>query len=536
MALPTITPLPAAPSRSEGPAAFNLKADPFIAALPPFVLQANLLAVAINEALASIATSVQAAALSATAANDSAVAANNSKVAAQQAVIDAGQAGAAQVALAVAAKNEAQAAAIAAGAGAGIPGQRTPFTVLGITSAGALAFMWGIPDTSVGKTGQSVMLAADKKPYWGYSGQQIGDTLITSRAPGSLYLPADGSIRLQSAYPTLFAQVGLIGGNYIASWAQVTVPFSSAMNAVESGANGTTIAFTGSTSAYRSLDKGLTWQPIVLPANGGLSIATDGIGTWIGSILGSSGQCLVSVDDGLTWTAKATPGTVAGNPNAVTFVGLTVFLLLGESGLIYRTANANQFTTVASGYGSTLQSIGANGSGTVLISYLGSVRKSTNYGQSFSDFMTPNGQIFGISSDGAGNWLMGGQNTNTNMYKSINDAVSFELFPMAAGLTLSVNRPITYYDNSFFFITSAALVYAFNKNTNVYAQKASVPVASGVLKSAGAGVFLSQGTANSISRSVPTYTYDPSTQFALPNLSPQAPVGTKSYIKALEAA
>ena len=37
-----ITPLPQAPSRSDGPAAFNLYADPFIAAMPPMVVQINI--------------------------------------------------------------------------------------------------------------------------------------------------------------------------------------------------------------------------------------------------------------------------------------------------------------------------------------------------------------------------------------------------------------------------------------------------------------------------------------------------------------
>ena len=37
-----IPPLPQAPSRSDGPAAFNLYADPFIAAMPPMVVQINI--------------------------------------------------------------------------------------------------------------------------------------------------------------------------------------------------------------------------------------------------------------------------------------------------------------------------------------------------------------------------------------------------------------------------------------------------------------------------------------------------------------
>lgn len=49
-AITPITPLPAAPSRADGPVIFNQRADPFIAALPPFVLQANTLAQAVSVA------------------------------------------------------------------------------------------------------------------------------------------------------------------------------------------------------------------------------------------------------------------------------------------------------------------------------------------------------------------------------------------------------------------------------------------------------------------------------------------------------
>ncbi|SHM46543.1 hypothetical protein SAMN05216593_10142 [Pseudomonas asturiensis] len=41
MAIPVVTPLPRAPSRADGQEAFNQYADPFIAAMPPMVVQVN---------------------------------------------------------------------------------------------------------------------------------------------------------------------------------------------------------------------------------------------------------------------------------------------------------------------------------------------------------------------------------------------------------------------------------------------------------------------------------------------------------------
>ena len=57
----TMTPLPAAPTRSDSPADFVTKADAFIAALPGFVTEANALEVAVDADAAAAAASEAAA-------------------------------------------------------------------------------------------------------------------------------------------------------------------------------------------------------------------------------------------------------------------------------------------------------------------------------------------------------------------------------------------------------------------------------------------------------------------------------------------
>lgn len=102
--MPTpITALPAAPSRAEGPVAFNAKADPFIAAMPPMVTQINLTVTWMNETIDVVA-------LARTGAVQAADAASQSKIAAAQSAADA-----------LAYRNSAQAAAAAAGSAAGLP-------------------------------------------------------------------------------------------------------------------------------------------------------------------------------------------------------------------------------------------------------------------------------------------------------------------------------------------------------------------------------------------------------------------------------
>lgn len=125
--------LPDAPSRSQGQAAFNEKADPFIAALPPMVVNINSRLTWISEQVTTIDGYRQAAATSAT------------NAAAQVALA------AAQVALANTARlsaenaaSSANAAAAAAGQGAGFPQDGSVGDVLLLAYGGQVE--WGTPD------------------------------------------------------------------------------------------------------------------------------------------------------------------------------------------------------------------------------------------------------------------------------------------------------------------------------------------------------------------------------------------------------
>jgi len=128
MAAPIFAQFPPAPSRSEGQEDFNLAADAFAAALPPFALKMNLAITWMAETMTATSGYKDAAAASA---NQSALAASTAaqaRDAAQAAVLAATQAGAQQVALANTARSSAEAArdtaqiyAAAAGSAVGIP-------------------------------------------------------------------------------------------------------------------------------------------------------------------------------------------------------------------------------------------------------------------------------------------------------------------------------------------------------------------------------------------------------------------------------
>ena len=220
MAVPVISNLPPAPTRNDGAADFTTKADAMIGALQPMVVQINIALQWMNGQLtetqaaqAAAAASALAAAQSATAAANSAAAATDNgaaqvQLAAAQVQLATTQAqlatsnGQEQVALAAEQADNAEASALsaqayaqAAGAGAGVP-EPVPNKFLGTDSAG--------------------------NPAWRDAGQKIGDALFTARTPDTTYLPLNGGVYSQAAYPALFGVIGLISGSFAETWAAVT--------------------------------------------------------------------------------------------------------------------------------------------------------------------------------------------------------------------------------------------------------------------------------------------------------------------------
>jgi len=405
----------------------------------------------------------------------------------------------------------------------------------------------GVPNTLVGKTGQSIMLGADKLPYWGYAGQQIGDLLITSRNPGSLYLPANGSIRSQSAYPALFASLGLTGGAIGTAWADYD--FGGVGGAFAASLSGTVIVVQSTTQVRRSSDRGQTWANITTPLINGISdIKTDGNGTWIimSGATSAPYQCLRSTDDGLTWqlvTLPATSSGAGGNWTKLLYCGNNVWIATGSYTLtMLRSTNGGaSWSTFTHGYpvASPPQAFAANGTGTVLISgYDGSnytVKKSTDYGASFINFLTLSGLTNCIATDGQGTWIIG--LGGINALRCFDDAASsssFSPFTITGGV--ASNGDIIFVGGLilYMFVGSGSKVIIQAPNGSVAPQSSATNVNTKFANAGNGTIFAGSTTANRLSRSVPQFGYDTSTQFALPN--PQTVNGVTAYIKALEAA
>lgn len=316
MPIPTIAPLPEAPSRSDGPAAFVALADPFIAALPPFALQMNVAVEWMAATMATVLDYKDAAAESAGSAADSAVLAGE------------------QVGLAVTARQGAEAA------------QASTIALAAALMAGALpVFVDGL-DVLQAKPDKSGV-------QWGKVGQAIGDVLETTRTPDATYLLPD-TIYSRAAYPDLFAVVGTQGekndgANFSARDGKFTggTAYNLAIgkNGVVIMVGGTTGANTATGSkATKSVDGGLTWA--ALPALDNLytlrDIATDGNGVWIAIGMDSSSgvATYTSTDNGITWAqTSGVFGNTGGNLPYLRTDKLGNWLCGHTGGVAYRSAN-----------------------------------------------------------------------------------------------------------------------------------------------------------------------------------------------------
>lgn len=545
MPVPTINPLPQAPSRSDGPVAFNALADPFIAALPPFVLQANALALAINNALISIASSVDAAATSAGAASDSAIAASGFKNAAAQQVGLAAD----QVALANIAKSEAQAAALAAGAAAGLPPERVPFSVLQINAAGVLGWGYGLPDRAAAQAGYSLILGPGKVPTWGFAGDQIGDILYTSRAPGATYLPASGGIYLQSSYPQLFALIGLIGGQRATVFTakSATPPFIT----MEFGENGVVLGVSGTAgttgNVYRSTDYGLTFSLVAtaITANAILQLLHLGGSKWLAGGNGTN-PVLISSDDGSTWT----PVTVAASftfVSAATDKAGTVLVRMINSA-IYRSINYGaSFTALSFSAGSVFCYAGA---GRWIANYSGNYNYMLVSDDAFSTYSVVSiggtmvtANATGITADPTSGTVVAfvgsGNAASVNLAISYDRGVSFGAMPSGSA---TAPKAVVFAGGDTWLILgySNSTTWEIRKSINgakTFTTGPSVPTANGpVMLHAEPlkGYVIANGQtvgAASYAVSAPVLGYDGATQFKLPTLTKHE--GASPYVKAI---
>ena len=162
-----------------------------------------------------------------------------------------------------------------------------------------------------------------------------GDVIQTSRALSAPdWLPCDGSPYLQSSYPALYAELGLIPdvvpGDKMS--APATLP-TDAANGCSWDASGTYLAVVNSTSPYITVYErsGSTLtkiaNPATLPTGAAYGCSWDSSGTYLAVVNSTSPYITVYQRSGSTLTKLADPATLpASNTTGVSF---------GASGGVY---------------------------------------------------------------------------------------------------------------------------------------------------------------------------------------------------------
>lgn len=517
MATPVISNLPPAPVRADGAADFTVKADAFVAALQPMVVQLNSSFTWMATTMAATEGYKTQAAQSATNAQGYATSAADQVSLAE-----------AQVALAVtarqdseAARDEAQAYANAAGAGAGIPAYVDALDVLMINET---------------KTGTK----------WGKVGQAIGDVLVTARpAPPSGYL-LPGTIYSKSAYPELAALVGSLELNVdAANFSNVTVNFPSYPSRIVAGKDDVIFAVGGTGSdatggwGRKSTDGGLTWS--VVPGLTGVTVlydlATDDNGTWIAA--GYNSFIYRSTDNGASWTAISVPIALNSGARVSTNKLGEWVIARGDTQVVRSANNGASWAQIVFDSAVPVLSYCADSAMWFRInSSQLEVHRSpsltatsgwlyvalTNTGMSLNPpifeagvgvmALSPIGIL--VTTDGGVNWRLskiGNAYGNATHYLDKDGVITITQNSAAAGA-----RVIRSYDfgESWIEQVGSGVMVNFDSNSRICTKTKS-------------GTCISLQNSNTLSRSVRQLAYDSATQFKTPKA--QAPKSMKAYIK-----
>ena len=515
---PSISILPPAPLPTDAEAVFDAKAGVRLTAEEVMVTEQNAALAWQAGSMAETKGYKDAAATSAGAASDSAIAANGFKnAAAQQVGLAADQVALAadQVVLATTQANSAQASAAAAQAAAGLPsltGNAGKF--LGVNPAA----------NGVG---------------WYDIGQKVGDTLMTARVPDASYLSMNGSIYLQSAYPALFALVGLIGGDVGVNWTQTSGgPYTAAIVKIVRGANGTLIAITSvANTVLRSVNNGATWAALTVSVGTvAVDVDCDDNGKWIIQLSSGTPSQRVSTDDGVTWSNLSISGaTLSMAFNR--YIGNNTWIAGGANRMWKSVDNGATYNILGALAPNTTSIFGTDRNGTCILAIpdgttVGFFRTIDFFA---STTAAPSGGTLNVNltfiiTDKSGTWLTGATSGAVN--RSLDNGLTFSA--ISYGVAIDARSAAT--DGKGVWIIGGAGGVLRKSKDNMNTWDSITGFNSAMLQTVLITTTLglvgaSVGVNNVIFRSVPFYSYDTATQFKVP-LQFNTPVGLNSYIKA----
>ena len=181
------------------------------------------------------------------------------------------------------------------------------------------------------------------------SGLEVGDILITARAPGAKYLPANGASYNRSAYPTLSPLMPDGGRTALTSWTNQTTPVSGSWAHMAYG-NGVFVAVPRNGWEYITSPDGVTWSRRSFATSYNWGGLTFGNGLFVLLVYGAS-FCFTS-PDGIVWTQRTMPaigssyytGVAYGNGLFVAVVQNSNTYATSPDGITWTVRNSSNFT------------------------------------------------------------------------------------------------------------------------------------------------------------------------------------------------
>lgn len=330
----------------------------------------------------------------------------------------------------------------------------------------------------------------------------------TAQALANGFLPCDGSIVSQAAYPALFAKVGLIKNNFDGT--AITTGTTQTINGI--AYSGSQYVIVGASGIIYTSPDTVTWTSRSSGTAASINSVTYNSGRFVA--VASDGYSLVSTDNGVSWNRYYTGVAQAFVEIAY---GNGVYVAVGSGGAIVTSSDGTSWTQRTSSTTATFQGVAFGNNTFIAVGASGVVRRSVDNGVTWTDtgisgvgltffsagftlnkFIIAVVGTFYVSSDGA-TWQ------NKSPYEFIQSYSMTE----GAGLTVLGGGFGTSNDNTNFILRGNSNAFTY---CGVYANS----------KFTMAGL-------SGVARNVTLYSYNTASDFALPYIPDSHDL--KYYIK-----
>jgi len=247
--------------------------------------------------------------------------------------------------------------------------------------------------------------------------------------PGPDWLPCDGAQYSRTDYPLLAQKIGGFRNSILSTLRNPqlgSTPYEAATDC-----NGTWIVVGSGGKASISRNNGNTWSVLDLSSIFGTNplyaVETDEQGTW--AVGGFSNNIAVSRDNGYTWTSFNVGIQVSSIKTDKK--GTWVFAANAASTTTRRSTDNIVSVSPVSGIGSvqiSIRGLATDGNGTWVACRLAAqnVYRSTDNGANWTSVTNWSSQpLWGIDTDGKGNWISGISGTDGRLVYSNNNGADF---------------------------------------------------------------------------------------------------------------